>query len=86
MVYKVQFSPHAIREYKKLEPSVKTEIQKAVSILERQPFAGPDIKKLKGRLRAYYRYRIKDYRMVYFIEKSAHFIFVETIQMRKDAY
>jgi mRNA interferase RelE/StbE len=84
--YKVVLSPHAARDYKKLNPAVKTQIQQAVDSLTKNPVAGSKIKRLKGRLSEYYRYRAGDYRVVYAIDQAKRTVFVDYVQHRKDVY
>ena len=86
MTYKILLSPHAVRQYKKLEPSVKPSVQAGIDILQRAPLAGPKIKRLKGRLHAYYRYRVGDYRIVYTVDAQEHAVYIDYIQHRKDIY
>lgn len=86
MSYKVVLSPHAVREYKKLSPVVKTEIKEAIDSLAKNPVAGAKIKRLKGRLNRYYRYRAGDYRVVYSADQSRRMVFVDYVQHRKSVY
>ena len=86
MSYKVLLSPHAIREYKKLNPAIQPQIQEGIDSLSKNPIQGAKIKRLKGRLREYYRYRSGDYRIVYTVNQKEHVIFVDYIQHRKDVY
>ena len=86
MTYKVLLSPHAARDYKKLNPSIKPKIQTVLDSLSQQPLAGPKIKRLKGRLREYYRYRVEDYRIVYAVAEEERAIYVDYIQHRRDVY
>ena len=86
MTYKVRLSSHALREYQKLDPSVKPEITAALDALQHQPLHGAKIKRLKGRLRDYCRYRVGDCRIVYAVDSSAHVVFVDYMQHRRDVY
>ena len=86
MSYKVLLSPRAVREYKKLNPAVKILVQEGIDSLVKNPVSGAKIKRLKGRLREYYRYRAGDYRIVYSVQPSIHTVFVDYIQHRKDVY
>ena len=86
MTYRVFLSPHAARQYKKPEPSIKPAIQTAIDTLGHTPLTGPKIKRLKGRLHAYFRYRIGDYRIVYTIAQQEGAVFIDYIQHRKDVY
>jgi len=86
VTYKVQLSSHAVREYRKIDPSVRGSVQSGLDVLQHNPLSGPKIKQLKGRLHDYYRYRVGDYRIVYAVDHKAHAVFVDTIQHRKDVY
>ncbi len=55
--------------------------------LRKNPFFGPNIKKLKGReFQHIYRYRIGSYRLFYVIEANRALVISVDIQKRKDAY
>jgi mRNA interferase RelE/StbE len=54
--------------------------------LRQNPFFGPNIKKLKGNLSSYYRYRIGNSRLFYMIHADKLCVFIVTIKDRKDAY
>jgi mRNA interferase RelE/StbE len=55
-------------------------------ILRKNPYFGPNIKKLKGKYDDIYRFRIGDYRLFYKPDESVHLIFILNIENRKDAY
>ena len=87
MTSKVFLSPHAARDYKKLDPAIRVPFQAAIDELRTRPLAGPKIKRLKGRLHDYYRYRVGDYRIVYTVSHhQEHVVYVDYIQHRKDVY
>jgi mRNA interferase RelE/StbE len=50
------------------------------------PYAGPNIKRLKGEFRSIYRYRIGDHRLFYTIDLENKLIFILDFTARKDAY
>jgi len=56
--------------------------------LKKNPFYGPNIKKLKGEFEGIYRYRIGSFRLFYIIDnnKIIIFIFIIDIDNRKDCY
>lgn len=54
--------------------------------LRQNPFFGPNIKKLKGDLSHFYRYRIGSYRFFYTIDTNKFMVFIITIKDRKDSY
>ena len=86
MTYDVQLSPHAARQYKKLDPSITPAIQAGIDALQHAPLAGSKVKRLKGRLHAYYRYRVGDYRIVYAVDQRTHGVYVDYIQHRREVY
>lgn len=55
-------------------------------VLRREPHFGPNIKRLKGELGEFYRYRIGDYRLFYTIEESDVVVVVVDLRSRQAAY
>jgi mRNA interferase RelE/StbE len=54
--------------------------------LRKNPFSGPNIKRLKGDLSSIYRYRIGDYRFFYTINSEKGIVYLLDLDNRKDAY
>jgi mRNA interferase RelE/StbE len=54
--------------------------------LRQNPFYGSNIKKLKGDLARFYRYRIGNNRLFYTVDTDKFMVFVITIKDRKDSY
>jgi len=54
--------------------------------LKKNPFFGTNIKKLKGKYKHIYRYRIGNFRLFYTIESKKVIIFIIDIEKRKDSY
>jgi mRNA interferase RelE/StbE len=50
------------------------------------PYAGPNIKRLKGEFRSIYRYRMGDYRLFYTLDLENRLIFMLDFEARKNAY
>jgi mRNA interferase RelE/StbE len=55
-------------------------------VLRNNPFFGPNIKKLKGKYKEIYRFRLGDYRLLYKIEEQKVIVFIIDIEHRKDVY
>ena len=55
-------------------------------ILRNNPFFGVNIKKLKGKYKDFYRFRIGDYRLFYKIDEQEKIVFIFNIENRQDAY
>jgi len=54
--------------------------------LRKNPYFGSNIKKLKGKLASYYRFRIGDYRLLYLIEADKVLVVVVDLKHRQGAY
>jgi mRNA interferase RelE/StbE len=54
--------------------------------LKQTPYFGTNIKKLKGDLQGYYRYRIGDYRLFYLIDKDKILVVITKLQHRQGLY
>ena len=55
-------------------------------LLRKNPYFGPNIKRLKGEFKDVYRFRIGDYRLFYKIEEERIIVIIADISHRKDAY
>ena len=67
------------RYYKKL-------IENVYPRLKINPYYGPNIKRLKGDLKAVFRYRIGDYRLFYLVDPEKKYVYILTLENRKDSY
>jgi mRNA interferase RelE/StbE len=54
--------------------------------LRKNPFYGPNIKKLKGYVPDTWRYRIGDFRVFFLAEQNERIVFILSVDHRKDAY
>ncbi len=54
--------------------------------LHKEPFLGPNIKRLKGYDPATWRYRIGKFRIFCMVDKSERIVFVLSVDDRRDAY
>ncbi|WP_020613557.1 type II toxin-antitoxin system RelE family toxin [Sediminispirochaeta bajacaliforniensis] len=70
-------------EYKKLYKKI---VEYVYPLIKRNPYFGPNIKRLKGDYSEFYRYRIGNYRLFYAVEGSEVIIYIIDIVHRKDAY
>jgi len=55
-------------------------------LLRKNPHFGPNIKRLKGDLSEFYRYRLGNYRLFYKIDDEKVIVFIIDIADRKNAY
>ncbi|PJZ59400.1 type II toxin-antitoxin system RelE family toxin [Leptospira adleri] len=75
----------------KLRDRQFSQLQKKLSdyvypILKKNPFFGPNIKKLKGDFDGLYRYRIGKYRLFYLIKDNELLVIFVDVDQRKDSY
>ncbi len=54
--------------------------------LRKNPYSGPNIRRLKGDLSSIYRYRIGDYRLFYTIDSEKGIVYILDLDNRKNAY
>lgn len=54
--------------------------------LRRNPYSGPNIKRLKGNLKSVFRYRIGNYRLFYTTDPEKRRVYILELENRKDAY
>ena len=72
---------------KKIDNKVYSKIVQIVyPQLRGNPFFGTNIKKLKGNLEGYYRYRIGSYRLFYLIDNERVLVAIIDLQHRQKAY
>lgn len=64
-------------EFKKLYKKISNYVY---PMLKRNPYFGQNIKRLKGDLSDYYRYRIRDYRLFYKVEDEKVIIVIVDIK------
>ena len=55
-------------------------------IFRNNPFFGINIKRLKGKYKDIYRFRIGDYRLFYKVDELEKIVFIINIENRQDAY
>jgi len=75
-----------LRKNKALQNVYRRVVEAVYPTLRREPHFGPNIKRLKGELSDYYRYRVGDYRLFYAIEEQDVVVVVMALRSRQDAY
>ncbi|MFQ5839848.1 MAG: type II toxin-antitoxin system RelE/ParE family toxin [Candidatus Methylomirabilales bacterium] len=86
MHYRILLSPHAAKAYRRAPSELKSRLDRAIEDISRSPRRGPQIKRLQGLLKEYYRYRIGDYRVLYTLSSERREVYIDYIQHRKDVY
>ena len=85
--FRIAESKTFMKAKKNVPPFVYDKIVKNVyPQLRRNPTFGPNIKKLKGELDRYYRFRIGNYRLFYLVENDKVLVVVVDLKHREGAY
>lgn len=85
------FSIAETKTFEKAKVSLDTKLYLKIKMivypqLRENPFFGTNIKKLKGELEGYYRYRLGNYRLFYLVENNTVIVFIVDIKHRQSAY
>ncbi|MDC1068524.1 type II toxin-antitoxin system RelE/ParE family toxin [Candidatus Kapabacteria bacterium] len=81
-MYNVKFTKSAVKDYQKLDNSIKVKIKEKLSIFKAAPLKYS--KKLKNIAIGQYRFRVGDYRIIFDISENN--LFVLRLGHRKDIY
>jgi mRNA interferase RelE/StbE len=73
-------------ETRSLQQYYKKLIENVYPRLKVNPYYGPNIKRLKGSLKSVFRYRIGDYRLFYTVDPEKKYVYILTLESRKDSY
>ncbi len=85
-MFEVVFQERARKSYERLPSKVARLVDKAIPILERDPFSGPNIRRLHGELDGLFRLRVGSYRIIYEIDGQSHVVIILTIGSRESVY
>lgn len=86
-MYRVLLSDSARKFYERADRPLQQKLDRCIEQLRAEPRTHPNIKRLKGQIGAYYRYRIGDYRVVYRMEeKGERLVIVVVIAHRSEVY
>lgn len=82
--FEIYWKRSAIKELKKIDPTVRTRLLEESKRLSLEPYP-PGTRKLKGAEHTY-RIRVGDYRIIYCIDEQNLQITIVRVRHRKDAY
>jgi mRNA interferase RelE/StbE len=85
-LYSVVVSPDAGEFFEAASASLQRKLDRCFEMLKINPRNHPNIKMLKGDLAGYYRYRVGDYRVVYYIDDEQKQVFVTIIAHHREVY
>jgi mRNA interferase RelE/StbE len=85
--FHVELSSKARKFYVSCQKGMASRLDHCFEELEKDPFHGPNIKRLKGRSQELlYRYRIGDYRVLYEVFEKEVIVLIVKIAPRGDVY
>jgi mRNA interferase RelE/StbE len=84
MTYRIEFTPAALRQLRRLDPSARRRVQAAIELLAEHPRPS-GAKKLVGGDGGW-RVRTGDYRIVYEVHDDVLLILVVAVGHRRDIY
>jgi mRNA interferase RelE/StbE len=84
--YSVVLSFAAREFFEEASASLQRKLDRCFGMLKIEPRSHPNIKQLKGDLAGYYRYRVGDYRVVYYIDDGQKQVVVTVIAHRGEVY
>ena len=82
--YRLEFSPAAARQLRKLDRPTAVRIRSATEALRDQP-RPPGVTALQGR-RGYLRIRVGDYRIIYSVDDDRLIVLVAALGHRREIY
>ena len=85
-MYEVFLTREAQRFYEEAEASLVRRLNRCFQYLKESPYEHPNIKRLKGPLSGYFRYRVGDWRVVYSVDEQKRVVVVLLIAHRSKAY
>ncbi len=85
-MYRVILHRDADKDYNGFDEKLKSRTDNALGDIRLNPYRGPNIKKLKGKLSNLYRYRIGGFRILYEIIEDIKTVRVKTIKTRGKVY
>lgn len=84
--YSVVLSFDAQEFFEEGSAALQRKLDRCFEMLKTDPHSHPNIKQLKGDLAGYYRYRVGDYRVVYYIDREQKQVVVTIIAHRREVY
>jgi len=85
-MYKIKLAKSSIKALESFDGKTQEKIYNALEAIKTNPYQGNKIKKLRGKLKGRFRYRVGDIRIVYNTVDESKTIFVEAIGARGSIY
>ena len=81
--FRLDIPPHIARIIHSLHPDLKRSVRAAIDEIARNPVCGVP---LRGELSAYWKYRVRRFRIVYAVDRSKRAIRIMAIAHRRSVY
>ena len=85
-MYEIWLTRDAQKFYQDADDPLVRRLNRCFDQLQHNPYEHLNIKRLKGRLAGYWRYRLGNWRVVYRVDEEEHVITVVLIAHRSKAY
>jgi len=85
-MYELVLTEEARRHYEHAETALAKKLNRCFDQIRNDPYKHPNIKRLKGSLAGYLRYRVGDWRVVFQVDEREERITVLVIAHRSRAY
>ena len=85
-MYEVVLTREAQRAYEQADLPLARRPNRCFERLAQNPYEHPNIKRLRGPLAGYWRYRLGNWRVVYGVDEDQHLVTVIIIAHRSRAY
>lgn len=85
-MFRVLLTDSARKLYERADRPLQQKLDRCFEQLRTDPHAHPNIKRLKGKLKHHFRYRLGDYRVVYRLEEGERLVIVLLVEHRSEVY
>lgn len=85
-MYDIWLTRDARKFYQDADDHLVKRLNRCFDQLQRNPHRHPNIKRLKGPLAGYWRYRVGDWRVLYRVDEDKHVVTVILIAHRSKVY
>ena len=85
-MFEVQLTRDAQKFYQGTDSSMARRLNRCFDQLRRDSYEHPNIKRLKGSLTGYWRYRVGDWRVVYRVEEDNRIVIIILVAHWREAY
>lgn len=85
-MYEIRLSRKAQQVYEKADKPLARKLNRCFDQLTQNPHTHPNIKRLRGELSGYFRYRVGDWRVVYEVHEDQVIVIIVMIAHRRTIY